>query len=90
MYLGNLVMARPHLTLGKGSGDTCMYPCHANHNGKDGRLITVCQCSFPDLAFMKDKGLAHFAGNLGLPDLAGEELVRSQWWIQDLHKGSHK
>ena len=80
MYLGNLVMARPHLTLVKGSGNTCVYPCHANHNGKDGRLITVCQCSanqgvvsFPDPAFMKDKGLAHFAGNLGLPDLAGEE-----------------
>ena len=61
-----------------------MYLCHANHNGKDGRLITVCQCLFPDLAFMKDKGLAHFAGNLGFPDLVGEELVRSQWWIQDL------
>ena len=29
--------------------------------------------SFPDPAFMKDKGLAHFAGNLGLLDLAGEE-----------------
>ena len=29
--------------------------------------------SFPDPAFMKDKGLAHFAQNLGLPNLAGEE-----------------
>ena len=29
--------------------------------------------SFPDPAFTKDKGLAHFARNLGLPDLAGEE-----------------
>ena len=27
----------------------------------------------PDPAFMKDKGLAHFARNLGLPDLAGGE-----------------
>ena len=29
--------------------------------------------SFPDPAFMKNEGLAHFARNLGLPDLAGEE-----------------
>ena len=29
--------------------------------------------SFPDPAFTKDKGLAHIARNLGLPDLAGEE-----------------
>ena len=28
--------------------------------------------SFPDSAFTKDKGLAHFARNLGLPDLASE------------------
>ena len=27
--------------------------------------------SFPDPAFTKDKGLAHFAQNLGLPDLTG-------------------
>ena len=29
--------------------------------------------SFPDSTFTKDKGLAYFARNLGLPDLAGEE-----------------
>ena len=29
--------------------------------------------SFPDPAFKLDKGLAHFARNLGLPDLAGKE-----------------
>ena len=29
--------------------------------------------SFPDPAFTLDKGLAHFARNLGLPDLAGKE-----------------
>ena len=29
--------------------------------------------SFPDPAFKLDKGLAHFAQNLGLPDLAGKE-----------------
>ena len=28
--------------------------------------------SFPDLAFTKDKGLAHFPRYLGLPNLAGE------------------
>ena len=27
----------------------------------------------PEPAFTKDKGLAHFARNLGLPDLAGRE-----------------
>ena len=31
-----------------------------------------CVVSFPDPAFT-DKGLAHFARNLGLPDLAGKE-----------------
>ena len=29
--------------------------------------------TFPDPAFKLDKGLAHFARNLGLPDLAGKE-----------------
>ena len=29
--------------------------------------------SFTDPAFKLDKGLAHFARNLGLPDLAGKE-----------------
>ena len=29
--------------------------------------------SFPDPAFKLNKGLAHFARNLGLPDLAGKE-----------------
>ena len=27
--------------------------------------------SFPDPAFTKDKGLGHFAQNLGIPNLAG-------------------
>ena len=44
------------------------------------RLAGVCPAlsaspivSFPDPAFKLDKGLAHFARNLGLPDLAGKE-----------------
>ena len=39
--------------------------------------------SFPDPAFTKDKGLAHFAQNLGLPDLAGKELSCDNKYIHD-------
>ena len=31
--------------------------------------------SFPDPAFKLDKGLAHFARNLGLPDLASHVII---------------
>ena len=34
-------------------------------NAESGESAIV---SFPDPAFMKDKGLVHFAQNLGLPD----------------------
>ena len=36
-------------------------------------MAVVMIVSFPDPAFTKDKGLAHFSRNLGLPDLTGEE-----------------
>ena len=39
--------------------------------------------SFPDPAFKLDKGLAHFARNLGLPDLAGKELSCDNKYIHD-------
>ena len=35
--------------------------------------LDVSVVSFPDPAFKLDKGLAHFARNLGLLDLAGKE-----------------
>ena len=48
----------------------------------------VCQIvSFPDSAFMKDKGLAHFAQNLVLPDLASEELSCDNKYIHDSRWG---
>ena len=39
----------------------------------DSDKSSVTLVSFPDPAFKLDKGLAHFARNLGLPDLAGKE-----------------
>ena len=39
--------------------------------------------SFPDPAFKLDKGLAHFARNLGLPDLAGKEWSCDNKYIHD-------
>ena len=39
--------------------------------------------SFPDPAFKLDKGLAHFARNLGLPDLAGKEQSCDNKYIHD-------
>ena len=39
--------------------------------------------SFPDPAFKLDKGLAHFARNLGFPDLAGKELPCDNKYIHD-------
>ena len=39
----------------------------------DGQEAAESIVSFPDPAFKLDKGLAHFARNLGLPDLAGKE-----------------
>ena len=39
--------------------------------------------SFPDPAFKLDKGLAHFARNLGLPDLAGKEESCDNKYIHD-------
>ena len=42
-------------------------------SGRSRSEVWVEIASFPDPAFTKDMGLAHFARNLGLPDLAGEE-----------------
>ena len=49
------------------------------HHGQMAQLLglyteaAVGIVSFPDPAFTLDKGLVHFARNLGLPDLAGKE-----------------
>ena len=45
----------------------------AGHDGAFDTLSTLYIVSFPDPAFKLDKGLAHFARNLGLPDWAGKE-----------------
>ena len=49
--------------------------------------------SFPDPAFTKDKGLAHFSRNLGLPDLAGKvqpcdnKYIHDSGWGLELKRG---
>ena len=44
--------------------------------------------SFPDPAFRLDKGLAHFARNLGLPDLAGNnKYIHDSGWGLELKRG---
>ena len=56
---------------------------HDRKRGLDmSQQATLDIVSFPDPAFT-DKGLAHFALNLGLPDLAGKEQSCDNKYIHD-------